>query len=432
MKILNTRSTDFSKSFAVLEERYLTQETSVEKTVDKIVSDVRKNGDRALFAWTKKLDGIALNKKTASISAERMRNAEKKLPAKLKSAIRTAFNNIKTFHKRQVEKSWSIKRGSSTVGQQIRPIERVGLYVPGGTASYPSSVLMNAIPAKVAGVKEIVVCSPAPGGKTGDAILYAAHLCGVTEFYRVGGAQAVAAMAYGTRTIKKVSKIVGPGNAYVALAKRTVFGKVDIDMIAGPSEICIVADSSANPAWCAADILSQAEHDEQAWAFLVTPSSGLINKVAKEIERQIKSLPRKDIAKKCLAKHFYAVKTRSISEAVSLANRIAPEHLQLVFKNSASRVKDIHNAGAIFVGHYTPEVLGDYLAGPNHVLPTAGSARFFSPLGVYDFIKRTSVINYSKKDFLRVANKCAIFAESEGLTAHARAAKIRLAVPTDN
>ena len=426
MKILNTRSKGFLKSFAPLEERYLTQDSAVGKIVDKIVRDVRKNGDRALFAWTKKLDGIALNKQTASVSAARMRNAEKKLPAKLKAAIKTAFNNIKTFHTRQVEKSWSIKKGGSILGQQIRPIERVGLYVPGGTASYPSSVLMNALPAKVAGVKELVICSPSPAGKISDAVLYAAHLCGVTEFYRVGGAQAVAAMAYGTKTIKKVSKIVGPGNAYVAQAKRTLFGKVDIDMIAGPSEICIVADFSANPAWCAADILSQAEHDEQAWAFLITPSNGLINKVAKEVDRQVKELPRKKIAKKCLAKNFYAIKTRSVNEAITLANAIAPEHLQLALQNSAARVKEIQNAGAIFVGHYTPEVLGDYLAGPNHVLPTSGSARFFSPLGVYDFIKRTSVINYSKKDFMRVADKCAIFAEAEGLTAHARAATIRV------
>ena len=426
MKLLNTRSNDFLKSFAPLEERYLAQNSAIEKTVDKIVRDVRKNGDRALFAWTKKLDGIALNKKTASVTAARMRNAEKKLPPKLKAAIKTAFNNIKTFHKRQVEKSWSVKRGGSTVGQQIRPIERVGLYVPGGTASYPSSVLMNALPAIVAGVKQLVVCSPTPGGKISDAILYAAHLCGVTEFYRVGGAQAIAAMAYGTNTIKKVSKIVGPGNAYVAQAKRSVFGKVDIDMIAGPSEICIVADSSANPAWCAADILSQAEHDERAWAFLITPSTGLINKIAKEIEKQVESLPRKKIAKKSLAKNYYAIKTRSVNEAITLANAIAPEHLQLALKNPGTRVKEIQNAGAIFVGHYTPEVLGDYLAGPNHVLPTSGSARFFSPLGVYDFIKRSSVINYSKKDFLRVADKCAIFAEAEGLTAHARAATIRV------
>lgn len=425
MKTLDTRSGNFLKSFAPLEERYLTQNSAVEKVVEKIVGDVRKNGDRALFAWTKKLDGISLNKKTARVSLKSVENAGTNLPPKLKTAIKTAFNNIKKFHIRQVEKSWSIKSGGSTVGQQIRPIERVGLYVPGGTASYPSSVLMNALPAVVAGVKELVICSPSPRNNTNDAVLYAAHLCGIKEFYRVGGAQAVAAMAYGTDTIKMVSKIVGPGNAYVAQAKRTVFGKVDIDMIAGPSEICIVADSSANPAWCAADILSQAEHDEMAWAFLITPSDALMDNVAKEVTRQVESLPRRDIAKKCLAKHFYAVKTRSVNEAVTLANRIAPEHLQLALKNSAARVKEIQNAGAIFAGHYTPEVLGDYLAGPNHVLPTSGSARFFSPLGVYDFIKRTSVINYSKKDFMRVADKCAIFAESEGLSAHARAAKIR-------
>ena len=426
MKTLDTRSKEFLKKFAPLENRASSLEEGIAGTVDKILRDIKKNGDRALFGWTEKLDGIRLTKKTAAVSPQRLKGAGKGLSPKLKAAIKTAFKNIKNFHARQVEKSWSMKTGGSTVGQLVRPIERVGLYVPGGTASYPSSVLMNALPAKVAGVRELVVCSPAPTGEISESVLYAAHLCGIKEFYRVGGAQAVAAMAYGTKTIKKVDKIVGPGNAYVAQAKRAVFGQVDIDMIAGPSEICIVADSSANPAWCAADILSQAEHDERAWAVLISPSKTVIDKVGKEVSRQLKSLPRKAIAAKCLAKNFYAIKTGSVKEAIALANAIAPEHLQLAIKNGAARVKEVQNAGAVFVGHYTPEVLGDYLAGPNHVLPTSGSARFFSPLGVYDFTKRSSVINYSKKDFLKAAEKLAVLAEAEGLTAHARAAKIRV------
>ncbi len=424
---MNTRQRGFDKKIQPLVNRFETSsDATIRNVVARILKDVQINGDDALFKYTKKFDRLDLTSKNVRLTEKHFKNASEEVSPRLKSAIKTAYKNIKSFHKEQVEKSWFVKKGSSRLGQMIRPLERVGLYVPGGTASYPSSVLMNAIPALVAGVKEIIICSPAPGGVINSAVLYAASLCGVKEFYAVGGAQAVAAMAFGTKSIKRVDKIVGPGNVYVAEAKRAVFGRVDIDMTAGPSEICIIADSGAKAAWCAADILSQAEHDEMAWLVLLTTSARLIEETKKEIDKQLSFLPRADIARKCIKNRFYAIECRSIGEAIKLANAIAPEHLELVFKNAASKLNVIENAGAIFVGHYSPEALGDYMAGPNHVLPTSGSARFFSPLGVYDFQKRLSVIQYSKKDFLQVAQKVALFAEAEGLDAHAAAARIRI------
>ena len=430
MKILDTASPNFETEFAPLENRFNAgqPDKNISAVVGEILGEVRSGGDAALFGLTKKFDGIDLTPKTAAITPSEMKKGGKEIPPKLKSAINTAHKNITAFHKKQVEKSWTIKTGpsgKSKIGQVVSPIRRAGLYVPGGTAPYPSSVLMNAIPAKVAGVKEIVICSPTPNGRVEPALLYAASLCGIKEFYRVGGAQAVGALAFGTETISKVDKITGPGNAYVAEAKRQVFGEVDIDMIAGPSEVCVVADNSADPAWVAADILSQAEHDELSWTFLVTPSEKLIRSVIDEISAQVKDLKRKDIASKSLMNRFFAVRTKSIREGIKIANRLAIEHLELAFKGADGMVKDVRDAGAIFVGNYSPEVLGDYFAGPNHVLPTSGSARFFSPLGVYDFQKRSSLISYTKGDFLSVSEKIALIAESEGLTAHARSARIR-------
>ncbi len=423
---LDTRKKDFAKKFAKLVNRFSESDPKVTQAVAAIVEDVRKEGDAALFRWTHKLDNILLSPKTARIGKDEIKKAGKKLPDDLKEALVAAFVNIVEFHTHQAEQSWVLKDRTKRVGQIILPLQRVGLYVPGGKASYPSSVLMNAAPAIVAGVEEIIICSPAPGGEISPAVLFAADLCGITEFYRVGGAQAVAAMAYGTKTIKKVDKIVGPGNAYVAEAKRTVFGAVGIDMIAGPSEICIVADDSANPAWCAADVLSQAEHDEMALPIFISPSEKMCNAVVEEAVRQAALLERKAIAQKCLKSRFYVIKTRSINEAIGLANEIAAEHLQLSFKGANKALGKIRNAGAVFVGNYSPEVLGDYMAGPNHVLPTSGSARFSSPLGVYDFVKRTSLIEYSRAAFRSVGRQVAVMAESEGLTAHALAAKIRL------
>ncbi len=423
---LDTRSKDFAKKFARLADRFTESDPAVMQAAAAIVEEVRKKGDAALFAYTKKFDRVALGPKTARVTRAEMKKAEKAVPHGLKEAIYTAAANIAHFHELQKEESWAARTGSSRVGQLIRPLRRVGLYVPGGRASYPSSVLMNAIPALEAGVEEIIICSPAPDGQMNPAVLFAADVCGIKEFYKVGGAQAVAAMAYGTKSIARVDKIVGPGNAFVAEAKRLVFGHVDIDMIAGPSEICIVADDTANPAWCAADLLSQAEHDENAWPVFITPSAKLLAAVEKETLRQAAELPRRAIAEKCLKHRCYLIACRSMDEALRIANDVAAEHLQLAFDGAAERLDDIRNAGAVFVGHYAPEVLGDYMAGPNHVLPTAGSARFFSPLGVYDFFKRSSLIEYSKKDFARLGEMVALFAEAEGLSAHARAARIRM------
>ncbi len=423
---LDTKSKDFTNKFARVTGRFAESDPAIIKAAAAIVGDVRKNGDRALFAYTKKFDRLTLTPTKARVSAAAFKKADMEVSQQLKEAMYLAAQNIVHFHDLQKEDSWAAKTGASRVGQLIRPLKRVGLYVPGGKASYPSSVLMNAIPALVAGVEEIVICSPAPDGYINPAVLFAADICGVREFYTVGGAQAVAAMAFGTKTIKRVDKIVGPGNAFVAEAKRLVFGQVDIDMIAGPSEICIVANDTANPAWCAADILSQAEHDELAWPVFISPSAKMCAAVEREVARQVELLPRKEIAGKCLKNRSYIIKTRSLDEALSLANDVASEHLQLSFDGAADHLHTVRNAGAVFVGHYTPEVLGDYMAGPNHVLPTAGSARFFSPLGVYDFFKRSSLIEYSKKDFLAVGEMVARFADAEGLSAHARAARIRL------
>jgi len=426
MITLDARARDFSKKLARLEDRFAASDPRIARDAAAIVEDIRRYGDKALFQWTEKLDGQKLTPKTARVAKGRFRQAAKHISPALKEAMVASFVNIVEFHSHQCEQSWVLKNGGTRVGQIIRPLQRVGLYVPGGKAAYPSSVLMNAVPAIVAGVEEIVICSPAPKGQINPAVLFAADLCGIAEFYQVGGAQAVAAMAYGTKTIKKVDKIVGPGNAYVAEAKRLVFGAVDIDMIAGPSEICIVADDTANPAWCAADILSQAEHDELALPVFISHSAKLCAAVAKETERQVKTLERRAIAEKCLEDRFHIIRSRNLVESLNIANALAMEHLELAFKDASKRLDDVQNAGAVFVGHYTPEVLGDYLAGPNHVLPTSGAARFSSPLGVYDFIKRSSLIEYSKAAFAKVGEKAAVFARAEGLTAHAKAATIRL------
>lgn len=422
---LDARKKGFEKKFRALTERSTADDPAITSAVAGIVEDVRKNGDRALFKYTERFDRLKLSPRTAKVPPAAFKAAERALPAALKEAIWTAALNITRFHRLQTERSWYAKTGTSRVGQLIRPLRRVGLYVPGGKASYPSSVLMNAIPAMVAGVEEVLICSPAPGGEMSPEVLFAAQVAGVRDVYRVGGAQAVAAMAFGTRTIPRVDKIVGPGNAYVAGAKRAVFGHVDIDMVAGPSEICIVADAAANPVWCAADILSQAEHDELAWPIFISPSARLCQSVAREVASRVKRLPRRAIAEKCLKDRFHVIVARSIDHAIDLANDLAPEHLQLVFKGAPKCLARVRNAGAVFVGPYSPEAVGDYIAGPNHVLPTGGSARFFSPLGVYDFFKRSSLIQYSRHDFSAVAEKVALFADAEGLSAHALAVRVR-------
>ncbi|MDH5510045.1 MAG: histidinol dehydrogenase [Nitrospinota bacterium] len=427
MKILVAGSLAFDKALTALDGRMGESSSgATAQVVSKIIADVRKRGDKALFAYTRKFDKITPSAKNIRLSDSEIGDMERHCHPKVVHALKTSAARIRRFHMRQVERSWSLNEPGATLGQIIRPIEAVGIYVPGGKASYPSSALMNAIPARIAGVKRIVMVSPAPGGLLNPHTIAAARIAGVDEIFRVGGAQAIAALAYGTSSITPVDKIVGPGNAYVAEAKRQVFGKVAIDMVAGPSEILIIADDAARPDVVAADLLSQAEHDEKAYPILVTTSAALASSVAGELKRQTKKLDRKDIVEACLKRNCFAFVVENIDGAVQIANRFGPEHLEILIKKPGAIVKKIENAGAIFVGPWTPEALGDYSAGPNHVLPTGGTARFYSPLGVYDFIKRTSYLNFTKAGFQKLAGGVMAVAREEGLDAHARAVEIRL------
>ncbi|MDA8326328.1 MAG: histidinol dehydrogenase [Nitrospiraceae bacterium] len=389
--------------------------------VGRIIKAVRRRGDAALKDFTRRLDGH----ERISISRRLLDSLAAKADVELVRALEFSAGRIRAFHERQAHKSWFLEEGGARLGQVIRPLERVGVYVPGGKASYPSSVLMNVIPAQVAGVREIAVAVPSPGGLLNPAVMAAIRLLGIGEVYSIGGAQAIAAFAYGTRTVRKVDKIVGPGNIYVAMAKKLVFGEVDIDMIAGPSEILIIADSSARPDFIAADMLSQAEHDELASPVLVTDSGALALEVMNEIKRQLDGLSRKPVARKALEKWGAIILTKDLEEAVKIANLIAPEHLEIMTKRPEAVLKGVKNAGAVFLGNWSPEPLGDYAAGPNHVLPTGGTARFFSPLGVYDFLKHTSYLKFSKEGFTKISRAARTIAEAEGLTAHAKAMAIR-------
>lgn len=394
---------------------------------EEIVNAIRKKGDEALLDYTEKFDGVRLDRDSLRVSEEEIDAAYARVDEKLVQVIRKAKGNIESFHQKQKENSWiTPEKDGVILGQMYRPLEVVGVYVPGGTAAYPSSVLMNTIPAKVAGVNRIVMVTP-PGGEKGinPAILVAAREAGVDEIYRIGGAQAVAALAFGTDTIPRVDKITGPGNIYVALAKRLVYGYCDIDMIAGPSEVMIVADETANAKFVAADLLSQAEHDVLASSILVTHSEKLAEAVTKEIERQIGYLERKDILTRSIEDFGAIVITEDLEEALEVVNKVAPEHLELCVAQPFDLLGEVKNAGAVFLGHYSSEPLGDYFAGPNHVLPTSGTARFFSPLNVGDFIKKSSIISYTKKALLNVKEDVVRFAEAEGLTAHANAIKVR-------
>jgi histidinol dehydrogenase len=397
-----------------------------EAVVRSILRQVRLNGDRALIRYTRKFDQYRLTPPRIRISPGQIREAYREVnPADVRR-LRRAARRIFDFHHHQKVKTWTIEDRGIRLGQLVRPLDRVGLYVPGGKAAYPSSVLMNALPAKVAGVPEIAMCFPTPNGAVNPALLVAADIAGVSEIFRVGGAQAVAAMAYGTRTIQKVDKIVGPGNLFVALAKKLVSGTVGIDMIAGPSEIVVVADDSARPDFVAADLLSQAEHDEQAMSVLITTSSRLISEVQKSMKRQISGLPRRPIILQSLKRFGLMLRVPSLKAAIEAANRIAPEHLELAVRNPDRLLPAVRHAGAVFLGHYTTESLGDYVAGPNHVLPTGGTARFASPLSVEDFIKRTSLLSFSKKGLAEVRDTVVGIARLEGLQAHARAVEVRL------
>lgn len=398
----------------------------VNQAVRAILENVRTRKDEAIKEYNLRFDHA--DTPNLEVSKEEIQAAYERIPSELREVLVKAERNIRRFHEKQIANDFVIEEeDGSLIGQRVMPIEKVGLYVPGGTASYPSTVLMNAVPAKIAGVKELVLVSP-PGknGEIADPILAAAYVAGVDRVFRVGGAQAVAALCYGTESIPKVYKIVGPGNIYVAMAKKMVFGQVAIDMIAGPSEVMVVADETANPAWVAADLLSQAEHDKLAMAILVTDSEALAEAVKEELEKQTPLLPRCEIAEASLRNYGRILVTESLDQAFEVANEIAPEHLELAVENPLDLVCKVRNAGSVFLGHFTTEPLGDYLAGPNHTLPTSGTAKFASPLSVDDFRKKTQICYFTKEKELSVARDVALFARSEGLEAHARAALVRL------
>ena len=401
--------------------------TQYEATVNEIIEQVKTKGDQAIFDYTLKFDKFALTSDTIKVTKAEIAEAYDKLDSGLIEVIRQSAENIRTFHSKQLRNSWFDSKEDGTIlGMKITPIEKAGVYVPGGKAAYPSSVLMNVIPAKVAGVGGIVMTTP-PGadGRVNAGTLVAADIAGVDTIYKVGGAQAIAALAFGTESIPKVDKITGPGNIFVALAKKAVYGYVSIDSIAGPSEILVLADETANARYVAADLLSQAEHDELASAILITTSEDLAKKVSEEVDGFVKELSRKEIIQKSLDNYGYILLAENMNDAIDAANAIASEHLEILTKNPFDTMTRIRNAGAIFMGEYASEPLGDYFAGPNHILPTNGTAKFFSPVNVDDFIKKTSIISYSKEALEKVHKNIELFAESEGLTAHANSIKVR-------
>ncbi|RKM62497.1 histidinol dehydrogenase [Butyrivibrio sp. CB08] len=401
--------------------------TEYEETVNGIINDIRNNGDKALFEYTEKFDKCKLDATCVKITDDEIKEAYAALDPEFIEVMKKSAENIRVFHEKQKRNTWiDTREDGSILGQRILPIEISGVYVPGGKAAYPSSVLMNVVPAKVAGVERIVMCTP-PGkdGKVNPGTLVAADIAGVTESYKVGGAQAIAAMAFGTESIPKVDKITGPGNIFVALAKKACFGHVSIDSIAGPSEILVLADETANPRYVAADLLSQAEHDEMASAILVTTSQEVADKVSAEIDEFLKTLSRAEIIKKSLDNYGYIFVAENMEDAIEAANAVASEHLEIITRNPYEVMTKIKHAGAIFLGDYSSEPLGDYFAGPNHILPTNRTARFFSPLSVDDFVKKTSIISYSQQALYNVHKDIELFATREGLTAHANSIAVR-------
>jgi histidinol dehydrogenase len=427
MKIIRTDDAIFEDVFCRITQRGKVFDEEIWTTVKGIVADVAARGDEALFGYTKKLDGYTLNTDTAAVSPEEMADAVTQVRANDLSILKLAVQRIERFHLKQRIEDWFYSdEDGIELGQRIVPLERVGIYAPGGLACYPSTVIMAAVPARIAGVSEIILVTPSKGGKVNPLIAAAAKLSGIQRIFKIGGAQSIAALAYGTETIPKVDKIVGPGNAYVAAAKKLVYGQVAIDMIAGPSEVLVIADETAEASLVAADLLAQAEHDEMSSAVCLTPNETLANEVASEVKHQLLGLKRKSIVKRSL-KDFGAIFiTKDIDEAIAIANRFAPEHLELMVRNPRKFLSKIKHAGAVFIGHNTPETIGDYIAGPNHILPTGGTARFSSPLGVYDFLKRSSVLSFSKKSLNKYGKQAARFAEMEGLEAHGRSIEKRL------
>lgn len=426
MKFLDIHDADFDECFAGVLGRGEETGRDVEALVLEIIADVRTRGDAALLEYTHRFDRLATDAAGLLIGKEEIDRAFAEAGEREIAALRLAVERVVRFHEKQKQKSWlDAEEEGVLLGQKVTPLERVGIYVPGGKASYPSSVIMNAVPARVAGVSEVVMVVPTPDGEINPYVLVAARLAGVDRIFRIGGAQAVAALAYGTETVPRVDKVTGPGNIFVATAKKLVFGQVGIDMIAGPSEILVVSDGSGNPAHLAADLLSQAEHDELASAMLITTDRAFGERVAAEVEKQLATLTRAAIARKSWDDYGVVIVTRDLAEAVSFANRLAPEHLELAVDNPFEILPLVRNAGAIFLGHFTPESVGDYLAGPNHTLPTGGTARFFSPLSVDDFVKKSSLIYFSENALGRLGDDIVRIAELEGLEAHAASVSIR-------
>ena len=424
---LNAKDRDFAAQFKALLDSRRDTDNDVSKVVREIVETVRREGDEALIGYSRRFDGVELEPATLAVSAPDIDAAERAASTEVKDALCFAATRIEDYHRRQLPKDESFTDATGAkLGWRWRPLDSVGLYVPGGTASYPSSVLMNAVPAKVAGVSRIAMVTPASGGAVNPLTLLAAKIAGISEIYRIGGAQAVAALAYGTNTIRAVDKIVGPGNAYVAEAKRQVFGRVGIDSIAGPSEILIVADGANDPAWTAADLLSQAEHDPSSQSMLITDDANFAALVASEVERQIKLLPRREIASRAWNDHGAVILVEKLADAARLVNEVAPEHLEIATEDPSAFLNLVKHAGAAFLGRHTPEVIGDYVAGPNHVLPTSRTARFSSGLSVLDFMKRTTVLACDPDSLASLGPAALALAEAEGLAAHGRSIAIRL------
>jgi histidinol dehydrogenase len=428
MKIINTKDVNFKSEFDEILARAKSDIKGVSTIVMNIIDEIVQEGNTALIRHIEKFDKWEVKSDVdLMINPDDMKKAYDNIDEKLRDALHIAFNRIKTYHEKQLPKSWIDFESNGTIlGQKVTPVDRAGLYIPGGKAAYPSSLLMNAIPAIVAGVKEIVVCTPTPDNEVNELLLAACHLCGIKKAYKVGGASAIAAMAYGTQTIPKVDVITGPGNIFVATAKKLVFGEVNIDMIAGPSEIGILADETAKPHYLAIDLLSQAEHDEMASSIMITTCEEVAQLTSNEVEEYLKSLSRETIARKSIEDRGAIIVASSMEEALELMNEIAPEHLEVMTKNPFELLPFIKHAGAIFLGENTPEPIGDYLAGPNHTLPTGSTAKFYSPLNVENFMKKSSIINFSKNAINELGEACALLADTEGLTAHAKAVRVRL------
>ncbi len=428
MKIINTKDANFKAEFDAILARANSDIKGVSTIVMNIIEEIVQEGNIALKRHIEKFDKWEVKSdEDLMICPDDMKKAYDNLDEKLRAALHTAYDRIKTYHEKQLPKSWLDFESNGTIlGQKVTPVDRAGLYIPGGKAAYPSSLLMNAIPAIVAGVKEIVVCTPTPENEVNELLLAACHLCGITKAYKVGGASAIAAMAYGTQTIPKVDVITGPGNIFVATAKKLVFGEVNIDMIAGPSEIGILADETAKPHYLAIDLLSQAEHDEMASSIMITTCDEVAQLTSKEVEEYLKNLSREKIARKSIEERGAIIVASSMEEALELMNEIAPEHLEVMTKNPFELLPFIKHAGAIFLGENTPEPIGDYMAGPNHTLPTGSTAKFYSPLNVENFMKKSSIINFSKNAINELGEACALLADTEGLTAHAKSVRVRL------